>query len=57
MWAEYLKHVWMLPQARLPQLFVFFDIPLNNWVDQAETFRDGLTEFKQAYEGFSAKLV
>ena len=35
----------------------FFDILHNDWVDQAETLREGLTEFKQAYEGFLAKLV
>ena len=47
----------MLPQARLPQFFVFFDILLNDWVDQAEILRERLTEFKQAYEGFLAKFV
>ena len=35
--------VWMLPQARLPQFFVFFDILLNVWVDQAEILSERLT--------------
>ena len=43
--------------SAIAKILCFFDILLSDWIDQAEILREGLTEFKQAYEGFSAKLV